>query len=82
MKLQIRFQGNYENEFGKHPKGYSRKWKAYHILNQGVIIPGEVYQEPDYNDGGTYYKFWLYAEYKGIFKTRKELYKCIKKETA
>ena len=80
MRLQLRFKGDYANEFGAHPKGYSRKWAAFYLIDKGEIIPGEVYQEPDYKDGGIYYNLWLDTDYQGRFKTRKELYSFVLKQ--
>jgi len=77
MKLKLRFQGDYANEFGKHPQGYSRIWKAYHIVNNEQVLPAEVWQEPDYTDGGIYFNLWKEGEYLGKFKTRQALYKAI-----
>ena len=74
MKLQYRFGGDYAMEFGKHPQGYNRKWKAYHIIKDNEILSGEVYQEPDYEDGHFYFNLWLSGNYQGKFKTRKLLY--------
>lgn len=78
MKLQFRFKGDYAREFGKHPNGYSRKWRCFYLIDDNNNSIGQVYQEPDYNDGGIYYNTWIDGEYIGKFKTRQAIYKFIK----
>ena len=79
MKLQLWFKGDYAREFGAHPKGYSRVWKVYHLIDNDKLICCKVEEEPDYTDGSTYFLLWRGEDYLGKFKTRKDLYKSVKK---
>ena len=78
MRLQLRFKGDYAREFGPHPQGYSRVWKNYYLIDKGEPV-AVVEEEPDYSDGGTYYRFGINTDISGHFKTRRELYNAYRK---
>lgn len=80
MKVKLAYQGDYANEFGAHPQGYSRKWKVYNIY-EGDTHKGILEVEPEYHPD----RFKLYvngitpisADFIGAFQSKNEALKSL-----